>query len=552
METKSASMDASVAVSSPPWSDEWSEALGPAWRWQLALMACLLFVAGCSMPFADPDFSIHLATGQWIATHHAVPFTEPFAWTRAGTPFQAYSWAVELLYFELMAHVGPMGLSMLQGTIYVAVAAVMVVLGKVAGWNPWVTLVMVAGNLLVTLAATPYLRPQSILLIATPLCWALVYRASETSRLGLTLAGLVGVSAVVANTHLLFPILAAPCVLLFTRPPADRKRLLLVPLAIVIGWFLSPNGLHWREIFALNFARNAIIGPPSGIGEYQPGFQSFITGVDGTTVVALMLTFVPWVVAPRLDVKARALYGALWLGGLLLFALAVRSIVVWWLVTIPVSGLALSMLRTPSVPAVRTAQRAIVLVVFALIAVAGLESWEDPALRPGGIGRRYLPSMNAKSVEPLALWLDCNTHHSIGGRLVTTFNYGGYVPWRLPYLSESIDGRGIFPDSVARPETYVIPHDRHVPLQPWRTADLAIFPVGFPVAAVLDSARGWHRVAMTSQLEGPARMIGLWVTDDWWSRAGVGPLPRHVLPVMQSLEPRSASCARLVAGSRSD
>ena len=130
METESAPMDASVAGSSPAWSDGWNDALGSGWRWQLALMACLLFVGGFSMPFADPDFSIHLATGQWIAAHHAVPFTEPFAWTRAGAPFQAYSWAVELLYFELMAHVGPIGLSILQGTIYVAVAAVMVVLGR--------------------------------------------------------------------------------------------------------------------------------------------------------------------------------------------------------------------------------------------------------------------------------------------------------------------------------------------------------------------------------------------------------------------------------------
>jgi hypothetical protein len=289
------------------------------------------------------------------------------------------------------------------------------------------------------------------------------------------------------------------------------------------------------------------LGPPSGIGEYQPGFQGIISGWDGSTAVAVLLTFLPWIVAIRLDARARALYGLLWVAGLALFAVAVRSIIVWWLVMIPVSGLALSMLRTPSLAVVRTAQRAVVLAVFVLIAIAGLESREDPALRAGDMSLRYLPSVNAKSIEPLAHWLDCNVRRSVGGRLVTMFNYGGYVPWRLPYLSESIDGRTIFPDSVARPETYVIAHSRDLPLQPWRTADLAIFPVSFPVAAVLDSARGWHRVAMTSQLAGPARMIGLWVTEKWWSRAGASPLPRHVLPIMQSLEPRAASCATLVA-----
>jgi hypothetical protein len=532
------------------WDEQWREALGPLWRWQLALIALLLFVAGFSMPFADPDLSIHLATGEWIAKHHAVPFLEPFAWTRPGAPFQAYSWAIELFYFELIEHFGPIGLNVLQGIIYVALAAVMVVLGKAARWNPWVIAVMVAGNLIVTLGATPYVRPQSVLLIVTPLVWALVYRSLDTKRLAPTLVGLTCASVVLANTHLLFPIAAVPCVLLLTNPPADRKRILLVPIAVAIGWFISPYALHWHEVFALNFAKNALFGPPTGINEYKPGYLMFVTEGSGSLALCVFFTVLPWAVASRLDIKERVLHGFLWLAGLLMFALAVRSLVVWWLFTIPLSSLAISQLRTPAVPVVRTAQRAIVVVIFALMAAAGLETWEDPALQAGDTASRYLPSTSAKSIEPLAKWLDCNTRHDAGGRLVTTFNYGGYVPWRLPYLSESIDGRVIFADSVSRPETYFVPFTRSIPLQPWRTADLAIFPVAFPVAAVLDTARGWHRVAMTSEVEGPARMIGLWVKDSWWAKAGTSQLPRSVLPVMLSLDPRSASCQSLVVASR--
>ena len=72
------------------------------------------------------------------------------------------------------------------------------------------------------------------------------------------------------------------------------------------------------------------------------------------------------------------------------------------------------------------------------------------------------------------------------------------------------------------------------PLQPWRTADLAIFPVAFPIAAVLDTAAGWHRVAMTSELEGPARMIAALgdrpLVVKRWERPGsaVGPA-RHAV-----------------------
>ena len=98
-------------VSTAGWREQWRDALGPGWQWQLALFGVLLFIAGSSLPFADPDLSIHLATGEWIAKHRAVPFVEPFAWTRPGEPFQAYSWAIEYLYFFLISHFGPAGLN---------------------------------------------------------------------------------------------------------------------------------------------------------------------------------------------------------------------------------------------------------------------------------------------------------------------------------------------------------------------------------------------------------------------------------------------------------
>jgi hypothetical protein len=521
----------------------WREALGPYWQWQLAAFALLLFITGLSLPFADPDLSIHLATGEWVVKHRALPFVEPFAWTRPGAPFQAYSWAIEALYYLAIRDFGPLGLSVLQGLVYVLLAIVMFVLGRVGGWNPWATFVMVALNLIVALGATPYVRPQSILLIMLPLVWALVYRSVDTPRLGWTLVGLVASSTILANTHLLFPLSAAPCVLLLTRRPADRRRILLVPLAIALGWMISPNALHWVEIFRLNFAPNALFGPPTGINEYKPGFLMLVLGGNSSLVLAVLFTLLPWAVAPRLNVRERALYGLMWLAGLLMFALAVRSLVVWWLLVIPLCSIVLGQLKSPTTPVVLTAQRTIVHVIFLLITAQALETWLDPALRAGDVSSRYLPTTNAKSIEPLAKWLDCNTNHDVGGRLVTTFNYGGYIPWRLPYLSESIDGRVIFADSVSKPETYFVPTSRQIPLQPWRTADLAIFPVSLPVAGVLDTATGWHRVAITSEIEGRPRIIALWVADRWWRRAGKIGLPKSAMPAVHTLEPRRATCS---------
>ena len=112
----------------------------------------------------------------------------------------------------------------------------------------------------------------------------------------------------------------------------------------------------------------------------------------------------------------------------------------------------------------------------------------------------------------------------------------------MPYLSESIDGRTIFPDSVGAPETYFLPVTRTIPLPPWRAADLAIVPVSYPVSAVLDTASGWRRVAMVASQDGPVAMIGLWVTERWWATAGQSALPSR--PIALFHRPAPEACVR--------
>jgi hypothetical protein len=537
-----------TAIKPSRWSADWRDALGPFWQLQLAFFAVCLFTAGATFPLADPDLPIHLATGEWIIRHHAVPFTEPWAWTRPGASFQAYSWAIEAAYYLILAKAGPLGLHFFQGLVYVALGASIVVLGRIAGWRAWTTTVVVALQLIVALGATPYLRPQAMLAIATPLAWALVLRARDVARLSWELPGLTLVSAVVANTHLLFPITAAPCVLLLTHLPANRRRLLTIPLAIAIGWFLTPYALHWVDIYRLYFAPNAMLRPPSPIAEYKPGFTMALTAGVSSLFVAFGFLLVPWFAAPRYSRRERSLHGFLWLAGLLMFALAVRALVVWWLLIIPAVACAIELLPSTTLPVLRTAQRAAVVAIFFSVGLLGIDDLHDPWMRAGSTVTRFLPSMNARSIEPIAEWLDCNLKPGATGRLVTTFNYGGYIPWRLPYLSESVDGRTFFPDSVALAETYFPPNRAKIPLPPWRTADLAIAPVSFPIATVLDTAAGWRRVALTSQLEGRTSMIGLWITERWWRTAGRSRLPMATVPLYHHLPQLSQTPAATCVG----
>ena len=106
--------------------------------------------------------------------------------------------------------------------------------------------------------------------------------------------------------------------------------------------------------------------------------------------------------------------------------------------------------------------------------------------------------------------------------MMSTFTLGSYLTWRLPHLSQSIDSRGIFPDSVSAVEAFRFASDREVPLGPWRSADLVLVPLSYRVAAVLDTATAWRRVATAPSAPGARDSVGLWVRLDWWAERGKG------------------------------
>jgi len=66
-------------------------------------------------------FAEHLdAMVERIVHHHGVPYVEPFAWTRLGAPYYAYSWLPEITYYFLYAHGGPLALRTLHGLTFAA------------------------------------------------------------------------------------------------------------------------------------------------------------------------------------------------------------------------------------------------------------------------------------------------------------------------------------------------------------------------------------------------------------------------------------------------
>jgi len=476
----------------------------------LALAA--LAIAGTAAPLADADLPMHLAVGRWILGHGTVPHIEPFAWTRPGAPYFAYSWLPSIVFYALISHGGSFALRAFTGIVFAGSFAAMFVAARALGASRatcWLSGIL---NFLMMLSVTSFLRPQELLFTLVPLAWTVTAIALAEPRSRWPIVALALLTAVAANTHILFPLMAAPLSLCLVRD-ASVKRTTALALGVVVGMALSPYALDWPSVFRLNFAPNALFS--ARVAEYRSGFVAALP-------IGVLLCALPLVAWRALGWRERAVFGALWLAGLFAFALHVKGLVVWWLAIIPVVVVAIERVFAAIPPAYR---RFPAMLTFALAAVVTLKfliggaamtlplsaAWRAEHVAPG----ETLSESGGIAADPLIVQLNALESPA---RVLTVFNLGSYVAWRGARLSESIDGRTIFPDSVSLPDAMFAAGSRGGALGPWQSADAALVPTAYPVAAVLDTATDWIRLA-TSDAPSPVGQIGLWVRRSWYAHA---------------------------------
>jgi hypothetical protein len=493
-------------------------------------MAVVVFCFGAVRPLSDPDLPMHLAMGEWIVRHQAVPRVEPFAWTRPGEPYYAYSWLQQSAYYTVLHTWGHLGLRALQGLLVLSSAAAMVMLARAARWRPSQAVMLAGFNLIVGSFFVGFLRPQSILLITLPLTWAGVLWLTRSEHVARSTLLLFVASATTANSHLFFPLTLAPVALFWVYPTARSRDLIAGSLAVVLGWLASPYAFDWLNVYRHNFAPNLLTRPPSAITELQPGFAWMLypKPTPMLLVVAAMLAL-PWALGRAgLASRERLLAAVYWGAGLILFGFATRLFLAWWLLALPAVGWTIVHLTQRSEEgAPRLRFRLLGLVACLLIITTQLIKTRALWAMEGDTSRRSLPTIEASPVEQLAAWLERSGRANRNGRMMSTFVFGSYLTWRLPQLSQSIDSRGIFPDSITAAEAVVLASDRDVPIGPWRSADLAILPLRFRSAAVLDTASGWQRMATVPGAHVASDSVGLWARREWWATPSqVPPVPR--------------------------
>ena len=493
----------------------WSRDVGRSWPWIVGVLAMCCAVAGWAYPLIDPDLPVHLRTGEWMWREGRVPFTEPFAWTRAGAPFFAYSWLAELLYLGVFTTWGASGLHAVHAATAAGAFLVIIALGRASRWTPWATMLVALLSFAVWITFIGAVRPQALMGITVPLSWiGAEWMARGRVRAGIVLTVVAAVLTV--NTHVLFPVTAMPVLRLLVEPGARWHRPAAFLAANALGWIITPYALVFVEMMRINFSGNALIGPATSVTELEAGWKAFLHAAISIRIAAVILLVAPFAIPSRLITdRERFLYGLAWAGGAFLFGAAVRGIVIWLLAALPLLARAAATIPLPALERTRRINRyATLLVPLGLVAGVTRERARAPSVN-ATVATRQLPVAASVVLEPLVRFIECHLSAPLGTHTYTSFTYGSYLVWRLPSLSYSIDGRNIYPDSIAAAEAYQLANDGLMKLGPWQSADVAIAPMAHATALALRASPEWRLLRVSVPVDTTDRPAGLWVKHAW-------------------------------------
>jgi hypothetical protein len=292
-----------------------------AWEGAVPLLVAvfldvLMLAAGQNL-LHDGDTFLHIAAGNWIWTHGAVPRTDPFSFTRHGAPWVAHEWLAELGFAAAYRALGWTGVIALSAG---AIAATYYMLARFLARILPTPAVLVGVTASFLLAAPHLLARPHVLTMPLLVLWVAAHeRAREEGRAPALL--LLPAMTLWANLHGGFVIglgLTALYALDALASAADRRTRLrslrtwaFFGAAVLLAALLTPFGIN-GPLFALHLARETYaLGMISewhstDFSRFQP-LEIWIAGL-------LLLGFT---LRPRLG-----LFGLALLLGLVHFALA--------------------------------------------------------------------------------------------------------------------------------------------------------------------------------------------------------------------------------------
>jgi hypothetical protein len=159
-----------------------SAAAEPKGRINLGLLLAVLLIpavlGSSQMIFNDGDVSWHIATGEWILGHRAIPHADPFSFTWFGKPWVPIEWLAEVIYASAYRLAGYSGVAALVTAALMALHSVVYL--NASRWIRSALLPIVAMDfvLIPMMSARPHVLTWPLLAFWT----LLMLRAREQDR----------------------------------------------------------------------------------------------------------------------------------------------------------------------------------------------------------------------------------------------------------------------------------------------------------------------------------------------------------------------------------
>ena len=393
--------------------------------------AIVLALANKPQASMDEDLWWHLGTGNWILQHQAVPTQNSFSSISSGTTWVAYSWLFDVFISKIYGRWQLPGVLAFTGTLLLlSASALLMLLSRYTGLRRAMVLTAPAVLSLFTMASP---RPWLFTILFFIVQLYLLLKARESGRV-VWLCFLLPLFALWANIHIQF-IYGLIVIALFA---------LELPFAISMKLGRPMGRLHalWFWIFLLG-SGCATLANPYGWRLYtaaaQYATQSVYLAVLQEMQPLQFRSVVDW--APVL-VAGLGLFAAASLKRKHPVLILLLALSCWfgfrtgrdaWLLAIA-GALALAhTLRTSETATGRFtwAPWALALPLTAALGYSLLHTSNNSEIALKEAAAKRFPEKAARYIEANAL----------PSPLYNTFDWGGYLIWRLPNMPVSIDGR---------------------------------------------------------------------------------------------------------------
>jgi hypothetical protein len=435
----------------------------------------------------DPDAWWHLKTGEYIAAHRQVPRTDPFSYTRAGTPWVAHEWLTDLALYGIYRVAGWGGPIIVFAAVLSAAFFLMFL--RCAG-SPYLAGIL---TLFGAWATAPVwgVRPQVLSLFLTSL-WLLILELSERNR------------------KLLF--WTVPILLLWVNLHAGFALGIVLLVLFLLGEFLErrldqstlqTSSLRLRAL-AATLLLNLLVIPlnPYGVRMYSYPLETLRSKPMQNYIAEwaspdfhrleyfplLILLLVTLGVLTWSKTRARARDVVLLLAGTVAALSAIRMIPLVVLIAVPLVSKSLQKQAAhPSQPPPRRTLPVVQLLNAAILLFIATFAGSHVAHVI-----RHQPQSEAGHFPGAAVtFLET---HPVPGPIFNHYDWGGYLIWRLyPQTRVFIDGRAdMYGELLLQSfgDTYQLKRDWQRTLAQWGITRV-IIPANSALATGLRSAPDW-------------------------------------------------------------